>query len=84
MGVLGTPAGLYVRVSEPAAASAGAGRKPFRLGKSEADRFAPVQQSQRRLAKPLFVSLHMDVDKRVPDEWVWPLLTAPFEEIQDK
>ena len=57
---------------------------PFRLGKSPADRFAPVQQSQRRLAKPLFVSLHMEVDKRVPDEWVWPLLTAPFEEIVEE
>jgi hypothetical protein len=53
---------------------------PFRLGPAH-DRFAPVQEGRRHLTRPLYVSLYMDIDKRVPGEWVWPLLVAPFEEI---
>jgi len=53
---------------------------PFRLGASD-EPFGPMQEGWKRLTKPLYVSLHMDIDKRVPEEWVWPLLTAPFEEI---
>jgi len=57
---------------------------PFRLGKTASNRLMPVQHTQRRLSNPLYVSVHMDIDKRVPDEWVWPLLTAPFQEILEE
>ena len=56
---------------------------PFRLGARD-DPFRPMREGRKRLTKPLFVSLHMDIDKRVPEEWVWPLLTAPFEEIVEE
>jgi hypothetical protein len=53
---------------------------PFKLGAPD-EQFKPMQEGRKRLTKPLYVSLHMDIDKRVPEEWVWPLLVAPFEEI---
>ncbi|NWG17326.1 MAG: hypothetical protein HXY41_11880 [Chloroflexi bacterium] len=46
---------------------------PFRLGRTQADRFAPIEDTYRRLAFPLDVSVaNLDIDARVPDGWARP------------
>ncbi|MEJ2555540.1 MAG: hypothetical protein P8186_04805 [Anaerolineae bacterium] len=58
---------------------------PCRLGLTDKDRFVPVEQVYQRLAKPLSTSVTaFDVDARVPEEWVPPILVSEFEEMEDE
>lgn len=54
---------------------------PTRLGSSDEDRFEPVERRQRMLASPLDVLTELDIDERVPEEWVPPILVEEFEEM---
>ena len=56
---------------------------PFKLGKTDEDRFADLERQQQKLAHPLDVRVDMDTDERVPEEWVPPILVAEFEELED-
>ena len=57
---------------------------PCRLGAADEDRFRPIEQMHQQLAKPLSVSVvTFDIDPRVPEEWVPPILVSEFEEMED-
>lgn len=56
---------------------------PFRLGDSEETLFDPLDECYERLSNPLDIRLEMDTDDRVPEEWVPPILTMEFEEMED-
>jgi hypothetical protein len=58
---------------------------PCRLGATERDRFAPIEQVYQRLARPLTTSITaFDIEARVPEEWVPPILVSEFEEMEDE
>jgi hypothetical protein len=58
---------------------------PCRLGTTDKDRFVPVEQVYQRLARPLSTSVTaFDIDSRVPEEWVPPILVSEFEEMEDE
>jgi hypothetical protein len=58
---------------------------PCRLGASDKDRFAPIEQVYHKLARPLNSTVTaFDIDPRVPDEWVPPILVSEFEEMEDE
>ena len=52
---------------------------PFRFAES-GDPFEPVESIRKRLMHPLLVREWMATDRRTPDHWIAPLLTAPFDE----
>jgi hypothetical protein len=57
---------------------------PCRLGTLDEDRFVPVEETAGRLFNPLRTSVSfLDVDARVPEEWVPPILVSEFEEMGD-
>lgn len=56
---------------------------PFRLGHTEATRFATIERWQQNLSHPLDVRVVLDTDERVPEEWVPPILVEEFEEMED-
>ena len=57
---------------------------PCRLGSSEDDRFLPIEETAARLFAPLRASTtELDIDERVPEEWVPPILVSEFEEMED-
>ena len=61
---------------------------PFRLGRGGCpeERFAYIDELQKRLADPLDVRVVMDTDERVPkvpEDWVPPILVEEFEEIEE-
>jgi hypothetical protein len=56
---------------------------PFRLGNTEASRFAVIERWQQTLSSPLGVRAVLDTDERVPEEWVPPILVEEFEEVED-
>jgi hypothetical protein len=56
---------------------------PTRLGATDRDRFTPIDQRQRMLTNPLDVFTDLDIDERVPEEWVPPILVEEFEEMED-
>lgn len=61
---------------------------PFRLGREGCpeERFAYIDELQKRLADPLDVRVVMDTDERVPkvpEDWVPPILVEEFEEIEE-
>jgi hypothetical protein len=58
---------------------------PCRLGTTDKDRFVPVEQVYQRLARPLSTSVTaFDIDARVAEEWVPPILVSEFEEMEDE
>ncbi len=56
---------------------------PFQLGATDRDRFSQLEERYARLSDPLDIRTAMDTDDRVPEEWVPPILTAAFEEMDD-
>lgn len=57
---------------------------PCRLGATDRDRFAPIEQTYQQLARPLLPSVTtFDIDARVPEEWTPPILVSEFEEMGD-
>ncbi len=56
---------------------------PSRLGPTEGSRFEPIERHQKMLSKPLDVRVELDIDERVPEEWVPPILVEEFEEMED-
>ncbi len=57
---------------------------PCRLKAGEEELFVPVEETAERLKNPLRSSVtHLDVDERVPEEWVPPILVSEFEEMED-
>ncbi len=57
---------------------------PCRLGNTDADRFAPIEQTAARLFRPLRAGVvRLDTDARVPEDWVPPILVSEFEELED-
>ena len=56
---------------------------PFRLGNTDASRFAVIDRWQQTLSSPLGVWAVLDTDERVPEEWVPPILVEEFEEVED-
>ncbi len=56
---------------------------PFQLGAQDDNRFDQIEEWYARLADPLDIRLELDTDDRVPEEWVPPILTADFEEMED-
>ena len=57
---------------------------PCRLGMSDEERFIPIEETAAKLQHPLRTSVtHLDIDERVPEEWVAPILVDEFEEMGD-
>jgi hypothetical protein len=56
---------------------------PFQLGRTDEDCFDQLEEWYVRLSDPLDVRVDLDTDDRVPEEWVPPILTADFEEMED-
>lgn len=57
---------------------------PCRLGRSEEERFLPIEETALKLRHPLRTTVtHLDTDERVPEEWVPPILVEEFEEMED-
>jgi hypothetical protein len=57
---------------------------PCRLGLSDEERFIPIEETAAKLQHPLRTSVtHLDIDERVPEEWVPPILVDEFEEMGD-
>ena len=54
---------------------------PTRLGSSDEDRFDLIERRQKALASPLDVLVELDIDERVPEEWVPPILVEEFQEV---
>ena len=55
--------------------------QPFNLLPSYEDRFKLIEQGDEKLRTPLDITTWMDIDERVPKQWVPPILVAEFEEI---
>jgi len=55
--------------------------QPFNLLPSHEDRFKLVEQQDEKLRSPLDITVWMDIDERVPREWVPPILVAEFKEV---
>jgi len=55
--------------------------QPFNLLPSREDRFKLIEQHDEKLRNPLDVTMWMDIDERVPRQWVPPILVAEFKEI---
>jgi len=57
---------------------------PCRLGLTEEERFLPIEETALKLQHPLRTTVtHLDIDERVPEEWVPPILVEEFEEMED-
>jgi hypothetical protein len=57
---------------------------PCRLGASEEELFVPVEEAALKLRHPLQTTVtHLDIDERVPEQWVPPILVDEFEEMED-
>jgi hypothetical protein len=57
---------------------------PCRLGLAEEERFLPIEETALKLQHPLQTTVtHLDIDERVPEEWVPPILVDEFEEMED-
>jgi len=57
---------------------------PCRLGQSDEERFVAIEETAAKLQHPLRTSVtYLDVDERVPEEWVPPILVDEFEEMGD-
>ena len=49
---------------------------------TEEDRFVPIEETALKLQHPLKTTVtHLDIDERVPEEWVPPILVEEFEEM---
>ncbi len=58
---------------------------PCQLGTTDANRFMPIQSTADRLFSPLDQTVTaFDIDERVPEEWVPPILVSEFEEMDDE
>lgn len=57
---------------------------PCRLGQTDEDRFDPIEFASDRLFNPLVrTGTVLDIDERVPEEWVPPILVSEFEEMDE-
>ena len=55
--------------------------QPFNLLSSCEDRFELIEKQDEKLRNSLDIIMWMDIDERVPREWVPPILVAEFKEV---
>jgi len=55
--------------------------QPFNLLPGREDRFKLIEQQDIKLRNPLGITAWMDIDERVPRQWVPPILVAEFKEV---
>jgi len=52
---------------------------PFRFAEGD-NPYAEIEKLTKQLNAPLHVMEWMATDKRAPEGWIMPILTAPFDE----
>jgi len=55
--------------------------QPFNLLPNCEDRFELIEKQDEKLRNPLDITMWMDIDERVPRQWVPPILVAEFKEV---